>query len=115
MNSSKKLVVKAAPGVVRRMREDLSAQEAVFGGDVPLDVDEAQDATGVRPHRMPDEVETPDPCLLQHNAGGLHLKWDRYFRQVVAGGLAASRCVVGQERASGEGRLVCDVDIVFFR
>jgi len=55
--------------VVRGMRENLPAQEAVFGGEVAFDVGEAQDTIGflVAPasggqaaHRMPDQVEPPD-------------------------------------------------------
>jgi len=94
------------------MGEDLPAQEAVFRGDVALDVDEAQDATwilvcqqqrGQATHGMPDEVEAPDSRVSQHRLGGLDQERYRYFRPVLAGGLRTSRCVVGEERTPGKG------------
>src|SRR5215472_1582271 len=81
-------VVEEALGVVRRMGEDLPAQEAVFGGDVALDVGEAQDPAwilvgqqqrGQAAHGMPDQVETPDSGSLQHSLGGLYQERYRYL------------------------------------
>jgi len=106
------------------MREDLPAQEAVFRDDVALNVDEAQDPAwilvcqlqrGQATHRMPDEVETLDPGALQYSPGGLYQERYRYFRHLLAGGLPASRCVIGEERTPGEGGLECDVDVIFLR
>src|SRR6188472_2570025 len=98
-------VVKEALGVAGGMGEDLPAQEAVFRGEVALDVDEAQDPTwvlvcqqqpGQAAHGMPDKVEAPDSRLSQHCLGGLDQERDGYFWQGLAGGLPASRCVVAR-------------------
>src|SRR6516164_6808610 len=106
------------------MRDDLTAQEAIFRGDVALDVDEAQDTGwllvcqqhgGQPAHGMPDAVETSDPALFQDRPRGLHQERYRYFRQVLTGGLPASRRVVGKERPVRKRGLVRDVDVVFLR
>ena len=119
MNSSTK-VSASSEGV----RDDLSAQEAVFRRDVALDVDEAQNAgrivmgqeqPGQPTHGVADEVEALDPQLSQDSLCRLHQERDGDLRQVVARGLPAARCVVGEERAPGEGRVVGEVDVVLFR
>jgi len=64
---------------------------------------------------MPDKVEAPDSRVPQHRLDGLDQERDRYFGHVLAGGLPASRCVIGEKRALGEGGLKGDVGIVFLR
>ena len=97
------------------------AQEAVFGGEVAFDVGEAQDTVwflvcqhqrGQAAHRMPDQVETPDACVVQESLRGLDQERDRDAWQVLTEGLAASRCVVGEERVPRERALACDVEVV---
>ena len=75
--------------VVGGMREDLPAQEAVFGGEVAFDVGEAQDTVwflvrqhqrGQAAHRMPDQVETPDVCVVQESLRVLDQERDRDAR-----------------------------------
>jgi hypothetical protein len=113
-------VVEEAVGV-RRVREDLPAQEAVLGGDVALDVDEAQDAArvpvcqqqrGQATHGAPDQVEPLDPGQSQDRLGCVDEERDGDLRQVVARGVAASWRVVGEERTAGEPALVREVDVV---
>ena len=60
-------------------------------------------------------MEAPYPRAFQDGLGRSHEEGDGDPRQVAARGLAASRCVVGKEGASGEGRLVDEVDVVVLR
>src|SRR3974377_1807441 len=116
--------VEEAIVVGRGMGEDLPAQEAIFRGEVAFDVSKAQDAErflvrqqqrGQAAHRVSDQVETPDARLVQHGLRGLDQERDRYPLRVFTDGLAASWCVVGQERAARERVLACDVEVVLLR
>jgi hypothetical protein len=117
-------VVEEAIIVVAGTGEDLPAQEAVFGGEVAFDIGEAQDTVwflvrqqqrGQAAHRMPDQMETPDACVVQESLRRFDQERDRDARQILTEGLAASRCVVGEERAPGERALACDVEVVLLR
>lgn len=106
------------------MREDLPAQEAVFGGEVAFDVGKAQHPVrflvrqqqrGQAAHRVSDQVKTPDARVIQHGQCRLDQERDRDAPQILAVGLAAFWCVVGEERAPGEGGLAGDVKVVLLR
>ncbi len=114
--------IEEAFGVGLGVADDLPAEEAVFRRDVAFDVGEAQHA--VRPsagehqrgepaHGVADQVERPPAEVIEHGLGGLDQEGDRDPREVRAGGLAAARRVVGDERAAIEGRVAHDVGVVF--
>ena len=112
----------AAQAAVRQVAEELTVRESMifldgreFTGEPPglRTVQRGPLMLGQAAHGMPDKVKAPDPRLPQHHLSGLDQERDRYLRQVLAGGFPARQCVVGEERAPGEGGLERDVGVIF--
>lgn len=108
-------------GVVVGVADDLTAEEAVLGCDVALDVDEAGDSVGVAvcqqecrepAHRVTDEVEPVDLVGLEDLLCDGDQERDGDGAEVGAGRGAAAWRVVRKDRVLCEPCVLDDVRIV---
>ncbi|MNG21196.1 hypothetical protein D3C84_1055340 [compost metagenome] len=72
-----------------------------------------QHQRGQTAHGVADQMETLDAEMRQHLQRSLQQEGNRYSGQITALAFPAARCVIRDERMTGEGSQLHDVGIIF--